>query len=675
MRQIKFVLFTAIIAMQVLSFGLANGQNAIYLSSASTGSSNPNIVVAGQPIVWTIAFRVGNFDRVTASTNGFKIHDNGSGTSWPPPIIDTLDIAPTTGYGWRTRYDFGFFIYHDPDNNGNGSDTVGMGGFSFDGIDFLGTAFEGGFDADVLTITIPAPGIDAFYDGRIICLDSSFYNQAGTWLWGANDTKPDWDGPHCYTIKGPVTIDGEWRIRNYTTNIDETLPFFEFEIVTVVGTDTLILAIPITGADGTYSATIPYTETNLLYRFYSNQPAPQFYAINPITNFSIVGVYNPNTTGANDVTKDVMLFDGLQLNNTAAFAVTRVIRDIFTTDSILGQYNYGIDRILINFDSTNSLGTSWGLIQGQPCIEFNMSDWPLQAMCHEAGHQFYYQLANYNLRPPSTFDGSIHYYYSVTDTIFAFSEGFAEFINGISSDHTKLITNIPSHAGSNLEVNDWYLGPLLINSIGEIVEGAVASMLIDIYDDANNPIIRVSDDDGVNNTSYMMPKMLHSLNSSNYSTPTWSFGMFADRLLKDASAPWDGEPQFQLLRGPICQIFVDNGFNIPSGNCASSALFDDEEYDPPFELPLSFNVFQNYPNPFNGQTKILFTAPKPGVYMGIVLNLLGQQVYSKEMHVDSPGEKYFILTDKDTDNWASGVYFYVITHENENHVRKMMYLK
>ena len=151
MRRYSF--FLALAAMLVLSFGLANGQNALYLSNAETGYSGPDTVAIGLPIVWTISLRIAADDSINAGNNGWIIHDNGSGSSWDLPVIDTLDIAPATGFGLKSRYDGFAGVYHAPSNNGSGTDTVGFGGFSIGGIDALGLSFEAGFDHAILTIT------------------------------------------------------------------------------------------------------------------------------------------------------------------------------------------------------------------------------------------------------------------------------------------------------------------------------------------------------------------------------------------------------------------------------------------------------------------------------------------------------------------------------------------
>ncbi|MGH8014903.1 MAG: T9SS type A sorting domain-containing protein, partial [Candidatus Zixiibacteriota bacterium] len=144
---------------------------------------------------WTIALRNASGGVMQASNNGFRIHDAGTATNWPLPVLDTLNIAPASGAGWKTRYDGLVGIYHAPTNDGLLSDTVAIGGFNI-----FGPGFPNGFDFDVITITLPG-GVSAANDGRTICLDSSFYD-VNEWLWSttAGGVRPDWSGPHCYTL-------------------------------------------------------------------------------------------------------------------------------------------------------------------------------------------------------------------------------------------------------------------------------------------------------------------------------------------------------------------------------------------------------------------------------------------------------------------------------------------
>ena len=197
MKRLVFLAIIVFLAISVISTNQSVfGQNsAIYLSKVETGYGvSTDTVGSDRKIVWTMAMRNNSGGVINGHQNGFRIY-SPSGASWTPPVIDTLDIASSTGFGWGDRLDGGIFFEHF--TTGSAADTVGIGGFLIHGV-----GFEDDFDADAFTITIPLPGIDSIYDGGTICLDSSFY-LVNDWLWSvtnAGAVMPDWSGPHCYTI-------------------------------------------------------------------------------------------------------------------------------------------------------------------------------------------------------------------------------------------------------------------------------------------------------------------------------------------------------------------------------------------------------------------------------------------------------------------------------------------
>jgi len=191
----------------IFSFGIANSQSSIHVTNV-TGAAGlfPNdTILTGVQVQWTIAWRNLSGGTLVGSNNGFTVHDNGTGSEWPIPVLDTLDIAPTSGFGWKARYDNVFIFYHAGNNGGVGArnaDTMGIGGFNI-----FSPGFPDGFDYDVMTITLPAPGIDVSHHGKSICLDSSKYdpNSNNEWIWSSTSGAviPAWAGPHCYAIVDP----------------------------------------------------------------------------------------------------------------------------------------------------------------------------------------------------------------------------------------------------------------------------------------------------------------------------------------------------------------------------------------------------------------------------------------------------------------------------------------
>ncbi len=88
--------------------------------------------------------------------------------------------------------------------------------------------------------------------------------------------------------------------------------------------------------------------------------------------------------------------------------------------------------------------------------------------------------------------------------------------------------------------------------------------------------------------------------------------------------------------------------------------------------PVEFGLGQNYPNPFNPSTTITYAIPSEGSVKLTVYNLLGETVavlVNKEQKAGS----YKILFNGF--NYASGVYFYNIRHQNKSITKKMLLMK
>ncbi|MEE8403932.1 MAG: T9SS type A sorting domain-containing protein [candidate division Zixibacteria bacterium] len=199
----RYSFFLALATMLVLSFGLANGAS-VSLSNVETGYSGPDTVATNRAIVWTFNMTNSTGLQVTAILNGLVVYASPeSSVTWAPIFLDTLDISGT-GAGWKTRFDFIIGIYPNPafhpPTTGMGRDTVAIGAANNEG-----PGFEDGFNSDVVTVTIPFPGIPEEFDGGTICIDSTTYDHGAEneWVWvttGGGSVTPSWDGPHCYTI-------------------------------------------------------------------------------------------------------------------------------------------------------------------------------------------------------------------------------------------------------------------------------------------------------------------------------------------------------------------------------------------------------------------------------------------------------------------------------------------
>ena len=97
--------------------------------------------------------------------------------------------------------------------DGSGADTVGFSGFRW----LEGSGIPPDFDAIVCTVGIGP--IEPAFEGRTVCIDSSFYRPFNRWKWVSTTDDwhayyPTWDGPHCFTIvpccelRGDVDDDG-----------------------------------------------------------------------------------------------------------------------------------------------------------------------------------------------------------------------------------------------------------------------------------------------------------------------------------------------------------------------------------------------------------------------------------------------------------------------------------
>jgi len=96
------------------------------------------------------------------------------------------------------------------------------------------------------------------------------------------------------------------------------------------------------------------------------------------------------------------------------------------------------------------------------------------------------------------------------------------------------------------------------------------------------------------------------------------------------------------------------------------------------ELPGRFLLYQNYPNPFNPSTKIEFKIPFEGknnnsITKLIIYDVLGREVATLINQQMQPGS---YSVDWDASAYASGIYFYKFSINNEqSETRKMVLLR
>jgi Secretion system C-terminal sorting domain len=89
-------------------------------------------------------------------------------------------------------------------------------------------------------------------------------------------------------------------------------------------------------------------------------------------------------------------------------------------------------------------------------------------------------------------------------------------------------------------------------------------------------------------------------------------------------------------------------------------------------LPDQIELFQNYPNPFNPTTTIRYVIPKESFVTIKVYNLLGKEIATLVNDKKSAGS---YSVDFNTNNFASGIYFYKLLSGTYTATKKMVILK
>ncbi|MBM3241903.1 hypothetical protein FJZ31_37000 [Candidatus Poribacteria bacterium] len=188
----------------------------------------------------------------------------------------------------------------------------------------------------------------------------------------------------------------------------------------------------------------------------------------------------------------------------------RAIGQIFNV--IMDEYNYLLEHVgwsrkqmQVKYPFGTWAAYSPGFPGSKEYIQIPTEfQWERGAILHEYGHAMmkaaYGDDAN-NL-PKTAFGGSPHYIFSAFDAGFAMIEGWAEFMEALVDDNAFNVTGYSNRNTPNIEYNDWWTGDIDgrgNNRRGEIVEGAVASILWDISDTSLSQDEKPNvDDDGLN---------------------------------------------------------------------------------------------------------------------------------------------------------------------------------
>jgi hypothetical protein len=116
-------------------------------------------------------------------------------------------------------------------------------------------------------------------------------------------------------------------------------------------------------------------------------------------------------------------------------------------------------------------------------------------------------------------------------------------------------------------------------------------------------------------------------------------------------------------------IMEYNGHYIPSYSGMFSNLQMNQKNT---NSPYTFQLYANYPNPFNPKTTIKYSIPRADMVYLNIYSITGQLV--KTLVSDFKKEGLHII-EFDGSNFASGVYFYVLTSGQFREARKMVLIK
>lgn len=183
---------------------------------------------------------------------------------------------------------------------------------------------------------------------------------------------------------------------------------------------------------------------------------------------------------------------------------------------------------------------------------------------------------------------------------------------------------------------------------------------------------------GLNTNSYPFPEAAYSDHDQ-----FWIYGYQAILVIENAP-PWVNNPPWYNLnpyyhkqtdmpdKVNVTQVtkIAQNALGVVAHLSSSITSIGTERISE--NIPQTFSLHQNYPNPFNPTTSIEFDVQKAGHVNLEVFDLRGQIISTLINEELIPGN---YQTKFDGDQFAAGIYFYRLTHENFSSTKKMILMK
>ncbi len=190
----------------------------------------PGVVRTEVPVSFDFLYANNSDYNIMGFTNGYRVYS-------PDGATVSIQSGNAIGDLWTDSVFNDAFVI---DYFGPGPDTVGFGGV---------TIFGDGVPAhsEDVAFRLTIDPIDAADDGKHICVDSTWYPPAGTWMWGTvggpGGYVPAWDGPHCFEIQyvedPPILIDVPDSIFITVYENTNDMPYEVIRVETALDTDPL----------------------------------------------------------------------------------------------------------------------------------------------------------------------------------------------------------------------------------------------------------------------------------------------------------------------------------------------------------------------------------------------------------------------------------------------------